>query len=326
MWAASRCAPTKSSMARCWSSGPGLARCRASPGRRARIAGSLSAPAMSKTRMRPSSLPASGPAKTTRPAPSSASVYAASSLTAGCPNAPLPSSLAGPASRITVSSSSGPSCGSLGADQPGAGGEGDSAAAGMGGDCGAERVERALAAGVVEAVEHPSHQAEHEAARVAGIGPEPHRPVQRVETDIGEPRGCQQGPGPAWIGEGERAGGARRRGGEVPPGGQCAAELAHPLVRPGALPRQYHQPPAGAQRPADVGERSGRVTEEHGSGARDRRVERPGGEGMDLRVIVGTWPDDPRQATHDPQAIAETVGRARRAAGDGNHAPTRPGT
>ena len=41
--------------------------------------------------------------------------------------------------------------------------------------------------------------------------------------------------------------------------------------------------------------------------------------------IVETWPDDPRQATHDPQVIAETVGRARRAARDG-HTPARPGT
>jgi PadR family transcriptional regulator AphA len=29
--------------------------------------------------------------------------------------------------------------------------------------------------------------------------------------------------------------------------------------------------------------------------------------------IVETWPDDPRQATHDPQVIAETLERARRA-------------
>ena len=43
-------------------------------------------------------------------------------------------------------------------------------------------------------------------------------------------------------------------------------------------------------------------------------------------AIVETWPDDPRQVAHDPQVIAETVGRARRAAGDGNHTPTRPGT
>ena len=54
----------------------------------------------------------------------------------------------------------------------------------MGGDGGAERVQRALAPGVVEAVEHPSHQAEHEAARVVGIGPEPYGLVQRVERDI----------------------------------------------------------------------------------------------------------------------------------------------
>ena len=43
-------------------------------------------------------------------------------------------------------------------------------------------------------------------------------------------------------------------------------------------------------------------------------------------AIVESWPDDPRQVAHDPQVIAETVGRARRAAGDGNHTPTRPGT
>jgi DNA-binding PadR family transcriptional regulator len=42
-------------------------------------------------------------------------------------------------------------------------------------------------------------------------------------------------------------------------------------------------------------------------------------------AIVETWPDDPRQATHDPQVIAETIERARRAAADGNHTPTRPG-
>jgi DNA-binding PadR family transcriptional regulator len=43
-------------------------------------------------------------------------------------------------------------------------------------------------------------------------------------------------------------------------------------------------------------------------------------------AIVETWPDDPRQATHDPQVITETVERARRAAGDDNHTPARPGT
>ena len=43
-------------------------------------------------------------------------------------------------------------------------------------------------------------------------------------------------------------------------------------------------------------------------------------------AIVETWPDDPRQAGHDPQVIAETVERARRAATDGNHTPARPGT
>jgi PadR family transcriptional regulator, regulatory protein AphA len=43
-------------------------------------------------------------------------------------------------------------------------------------------------------------------------------------------------------------------------------------------------------------------------------------------AIVETWPDDPRQATHDPQIIPETVERARRAATDGNYTPTRPGT
>jgi len=32
-------------------------------------------------------------------------------------------------------------------------------------------------------------------------------------------------------------------------------------------------------------------------------------------AIVETWPDDPRHAVHDPQVIAETVGRARRVRG-----------
>ena len=35
-------------------------------------------------------------------------------------------------------------------------------------------------------------------------------------------------------------------------------------------------------------------------------------------TIVETWPDDPRQAAHDPQVIAETVRRAHQAAGDGS--------
>ena len=34
--------------------------------------------------------------------------------------------------------------------------------------------------------------------------------------------------------------------------------------------------------------------------------------------IVEAWPDDPRRAPHDPQVIAETVERARRAATDGS--------
>jgi PadR family transcriptional regulator AphA len=33
-------------------------------------------------------------------------------------------------------------------------------------------------------------------------------------------------------------------------------------------------------------------------------------------AIAGTWPDDPRQATHDPQIIAETLERARRGVHD----------
>lgn len=33
-------------------------------------------------------------------------------------------------------------------------------------------------------------------------------------------------------------------------------------------------------------------------------------------TIVETWPDDPRQAVHDPAVIAETIERARQAAGD----------
>jgi hypothetical protein len=57
-------------------------------------------------------------------------------------------------------------------------------------ELGIKAADAALASGVVETVEHPSHEAEHEAVRVVGIGPEPHRPVQRVEPDIREPRGC----------------------------------------------------------------------------------------------------------------------------------------
>ena len=43
-------------------------------------------------------------------------------------------------------------------------------------------------------------------------------------------------------------------------------------------------------------------------------------------AIVETWPDDPRQAAHDSQVIAETVERARRASRNGNHTSARPGT
>ena len=40
--------------------------------------------------------------------------------------------------------------------------------------------------------------------------------------------------------------------------------------------------------------------------------------------VVESWPDDPRQATHNPRVIAETVEHARRAATDGNHPPATP--
>jgi DNA-binding PadR family transcriptional regulator len=41
-------------------------------------------------------------------------------------------------------------------------------------------------------------------------------------------------------------------------------------------------------------------------------------------ATVETWPDDPRQATHDPRVITETVYRARGAAGGGDTS-ARPG-
>jgi PadR family transcriptional regulator, regulatory protein AphA len=42
-------------------------------------------------------------------------------------------------------------------------------------------------------------------------------------------------------------------------------------------------------------------------------------------AIVESWPNDPRQAAHDPQILADTVLRARQAAGDGHPTPPRPG-
>jgi hypothetical protein len=57
---------------------------------------------------------------------------------------------------------------SHGADQPGRAGEGDPVGADVGGEDGRERVQHAFTAGAVEAVEHPSQQAGHEAVRTIG--------------------------------------------------------------------------------------------------------------------------------------------------------------
>jgi hypothetical protein len=61
-------------------------------------------------------------------------------------------------------------------------------------------------------------------------------------------------------------------------------ERPDPLVEERRLPDQLHQAAAGAQDAGDVTERGDRVTEEHGSDAADRHVERLGGEGMHLGV------------------------------------------
>ena len=70
--------------------------------RRRWISASLGASAISRTRMRPCSLPASGPANRMRPSPASVFMNAAWLLAPGCSKASFPSVQAGPALRVTA--------------------------------------------------------------------------------------------------------------------------------------------------------------------------------------------------------------------------------
>jgi len=70
--------------------------------RRRWMSASLGASAISRTRMRPCSLPASGPANRMRPSSASVFMNAAWSLAPGCSKAPFPSVQAGPALRVTA--------------------------------------------------------------------------------------------------------------------------------------------------------------------------------------------------------------------------------
>src|SRR5215510_9697577 len=116
------------------------------------------------------------------------------------------------------------------------------------------------------------------------IGAEPHRLLQPLEVDSREARSGQHGGGRLGIGLGERARRAGRGHGQVATHRQRADQLSDPLVRLGTLPYQQGQPTTSLQRAADVGERCGGVTEEHGAGAGDRDIEERGGEGVDLDV------------------------------------------
>jgi hypothetical protein len=60
------------------------------------------------------------------------------------------------------------------------------------------------------------------------------------------------------------------------------------------LPDQLHQPPAGAQRAPDVGERGHRIGEEYGAEAADGKVEAPRLEAVGLGV--GLYKADIAQA------------------------------
>ena len=117
----------------------------------------------------------------------------------------------------------------------------------VGGHRGVERVDGSGAAGVVEALEHPAHEAEHEPVGVVGVGAEPHARGRALELDVGEPgagerrrapgrgRTSENGPGRRVAGP---AGPGRRRARRRSRGStRCRAAAARsraPAARPGA--------------------------------------------------------------------------------------------
>ena len=135
-------------------------------------------------------------------------------------------------------------------------------------------VEGTGAARLVESLEHPAEQSEHEAHPVVGAGPEPHAGVRRVELDVGEPRRRQDRPHPIGLGERQRSGGVGRRCRAVATGGERSRELTDPLVVLRRLPGEQHETADRAQGPGDVGERGDEIAEEHRPGPADGHVER----------------------------------------------------
>src|SRR5689334_15760523 len=66
-----------------------------------------------------------------------------------------------------------------------------------------KRVAGPLAAGIIEALEHPAHEAEHEAMTVVGIVPEPHACGRCLELDIDKPCVTEQRADAGGVGQRE---------------------------------------------------------------------------------------------------------------------------
>lgn len=65
--------------------------------------------------------------------------------------------------------------------------------------------ERLVASGVIEALEHPPHEADHKSVGVLGVRAEPDRLSQPFELDISKAGSSQNGSDVVRVGLGERS-------------------------------------------------------------------------------------------------------------------------
>ena len=110
--------------------------------------------------------------------------------------------------------------------------------------------------------------------------------VDRLEVDVLEPGGLQDGADPFGVGERERCRRVGWRHGQFTSDSQCAAQRHQPVVLLKRPPGEQRERAASAQSAADVRERGDRIVEEHAPEAAHRNVECFGFEREDLGVAA----------------------------------------
>src|SRR5215470_18669907 len=118
-------------------------------------------------------------------------------------------------------SRSGSTSDARGVDDPGCRTVEDTCSGVVGGEGGAQAVKRACAASLVEAIEHPAHQPEHEAVGFLCVGAEPHRRLNSVHVDVGESCPGQKLTDALRVSQGEWPWRASRWKRELTSCGQC---------------------------------------------------------------------------------------------------------